>query len=169
MEKVMTIQETNPAKAASTAAYAPVAQPRRFLSFTARILGNGTDTGGLHAVELHLPSGESSPWHVHHEEDEWFHVIDGELEVIVGTTRVRIGAGGFAFGPRNVPHGFRVTSATPARVVLITVGGRFSDFIAENSTPIAEGCTPDGAGPDLKKLAASAARYGQEIFGPLPE
>lgn len=75
----------------------------------------------------------------------------------------------FAFGPRNVPHGFRVTSATPARVVLITVGGRFSDFIAENRTPIAEGGTPDGVGPDLKKLAASAARYGQEIFGPLPE
>lgn len=164
----MTLQETTPAKAAPATAYAPVAQPRRFLSFTARILGNGTDTGGLHAVELNLPSGESSPWHVHHEEDEWFHVIDGELEVIVGANRIRIGAGGFAFGPRDVPHGFRVTSLSPARVVLITVGGRFSDFVAENSTPVSDSGLPNGNNPDLEKLAASAARYGQEILGPLP-
>lgn len=165
----MTIQETIPAKAAAAPAHAPVAQPRRFLSFTARILGNGTDTGGLHAVELHLPSGESSPWHVHHEEDEWFHVIEGELEVIVGATRARLGAGGFAFGPRDVPHGFRVTSPKPARVVLITVGGRFSEFIAENSSPIADDAAADGTVPDMAKLVASAARYGQEIFGPLPD
>ncbi|QDY99431.2 cupin domain-containing protein [Nitratireductor mangrovi] len=161
----MTIRETVPA----APVFAPVAQPRQFLSFTARIMGNGTDTGGLHAVELHLPPGESSPWHVHHEEDEWFHVIDGEIEAIVGDTRFRVGSGGFAFGPRHVPHGFRVTSATPTRLVLITVGGRFSDFIAENSVPIADGATLEVATPDLKKLAASASRYGQEVFGPLPD
>lgn len=165
----MTIQETIPRDAASAPALAPVAPPRRFLSFTARILGNGRETGGLHAVELHLPSGESSPWHVHHEEDEWFHVIEGELEVIVGATRARLGAGGLGFGPRDVPHGFRVTSPTPARVVLLTVGGRFSDFIAENSVPLADGAGPDDTAPDLARLAASAARYGQDVFGPLPE
>lgn len=165
----MTFQETIPAKAASKPAYAPIAQPRQFLSFTARILGNGRETGGLHVVELHLPLGESSPWHIHHEEDEWFHVIEGELEVIVGASRVRLGAGSLAFGPRDVPHGFRVTSLVPARVVLITVDGRFSDFIAENSTPVLEGAAPDSTKPDLAKLAASAARYGQEILGPLPD
>lgn len=57
----------------------------------------------------------------------------------------------------------------PARVVLITVGGRLSDFIAENSTPIGDGAAPDAGGPDLAKLAASAARYGQEVFRPLPD
>jgi uncharacterized cupin superfamily protein len=165
----MTIQTTIPAKATSTPVRAPIAQPRQFLSFTARILANGSETGGLHAVELHVPAGESSPWHVHHDEDEWFHVIEGELEVIVGTSRVRLGAGGFAFGPRDLPHGFRVTSRGPARVVLLTVGGRFSDFIAENSAPVADGVTYDGTGPDIPRLVASATRYGQEILGPLPE
>lgn len=164
----MTIQQTIPARATAAPVYAPVAQPRQFLNFTARILGNGADTGGLHAVELHLPSGESSPWHVHHDEDEWFHVIEGELEVLVGATRVRLGAGGFAFGPRDIPHGFRVTSQTPARLVLITVGGHFSDFVAENSVQITDGVARDDAEPDLAKLVASARRYGQEVFGPLP-
>jgi quercetin dioxygenase-like cupin family protein len=148
---------------------AKIAPPRRFLSFTARILANGRDSGGLHAVELALPSGESSPWHVHHEEDEWFYVSEGELEVIVGDNRVRLGAGEFAFGPRDVPHGFRITSRSPARVLLITVGGRFSDFIVENSEPILDGVAWEPKQPDISKLVASAKRYGQEILGPLPE
>lgn len=147
---------------------AQVAPLRRFLSFTARILGNGRDSGGLHAVELHLPPGESSPWHVHHEEDEWFYVAAGEVEAIVGDDRVRLGAGEFAFGPRDVPHGFRVTGKSPARLLLITVGGRFSDFIAENSEPILEDAPP-AKEPGISQLAASAKRYGQEILGPLPD
>src|SRR5687768_10529913 len=147
----------------------PVTPPRRFLSFTARILGNGFDIGGLHAVELHLPSGESSPWHVHHEEDEWFYVTEGELEVIVADNRAQLGAGELAFGPRDVPHGFRVISKTPARVLLITVGGRFSDFIAENSEPILDGAAPELNGSAIPKLIESAMKYGQEILGPLPD
>lgn len=164
----MTLQQTIPAPALAVPVQKAAAQPRRFLSFTARILGNGTDTGGLHAVELQLPPGESSPWHVHHDEDEWFHLIEGEVEVLVGDSRTVLGAGGFAFGPRDVPHGFRVISATPARLVLLTVGGRFSDFVAENSEPIEDGGTADAAAPDIARLVASAARYGQEILGPLP-
>lgn len=147
----------------------PAAMPRRFLSFTARILGNGRDSGGLHAVELHLPSGESSPWHVHHEEDEWFYVIEGEIEALVGDSRVRLKAGEFAFGPRDVPHGFRIVGSTPARVLLITVGGRFSDFIAENSEPISDEATAPRKEPDVARLIESARRYGQEILGPLPD
>lgn len=161
----MTISTIIPADQTHT----PIVPPRRFISFTARILGNGRDTGGLHAVELEVPSGDSSPWHVHHEEDEWFYVLEGELEVIVGDDRVRLGAGDFAFGPRDVPHGFRVTSKSPARALLITVGGRFSDFIAENSEPILQGVTPNRQEPDIPKLVASAAKYGMEIFGPLPD
>lgn len=161
----MTAHQTIPAEPVP----APAGQARRFLTFTARILGNGRDTGGLHAVELHLPPGERSPWHVHHDEDEWFYVVEGEAEVIVGETHATLGRGEFAFGPRDVPHGFRITSPTPARLLLTTVGGRFSDFVAENSVPIADGAAQDHHEPDLAGLAASAKRYGQEILGPLPD
>ena len=95
-------------------------------------------------------------------------MIEGELEVIVGDTRVRLGPGDFAFGPRSIPHGFRVVSAVPARFLMITVGGGFADFIAEMSTPIAPGTTPEPAEPDMEKLAATARKYGMEVFGPLP-
>ena len=147
---------------------APVVPPRTFLSFIARILGNGRDTGGLHVIEMLVASGDASPWHVHHDEDEWFYVMEGELEVIVGDDRVRLGAGDFAFGPRDVPHGFRVVSATPARFLMITVGGRFSDFIAEMSEPAVAAVLPGPVEPDMPRLVACAEKYGMELLGPLP-
>lgn len=159
----MTVHQTIPDNQTRT----PIAQERQFLGFIARILGNGADTGGLHAVELQLPAGEASPWHVHHEEHEWFYLIEGELEVLVGEQRVRLGAHDFAFGPRDIPHGFRVTSPNGARLLMITVGGRFSDFVAENSEPLVDGKLVVRE-PDIGKLVSSAARYGQEILGPLP-
>jgi mannose-6-phosphate isomerase-like protein (cupin superfamily) len=146
----------------------PVVPPRTFLSFIARILGNGRDSGGLHLIEMLVASGDSSPWHVHHDEDEWFYVIDGELEVGVGDARVRLGAGDFAFGPIDVPHGYRVTSATPARFLMITVGANFSDFIAEMSEPAAAAVLPGPVEIDFAKVTACAAKYGMEILGPYP-
>jgi mannose-6-phosphate isomerase-like protein (cupin superfamily) len=160
----MTIQQTIVADLTR----APVVPPRTFLSFVARILGNGRDTGGLHVIEMLVGSGDSSPWHVHHEEDEWFYVIEGELQVIVGDDRVTLGAGDFAFGPRDVPHGFRTVSATPARFLMITVGGRFSEFIAEMSEPAAAAILPGPVDVDFAKVVATAKKYGMDVFGPLP-
>jgi quercetin dioxygenase-like cupin family protein len=38
------------------------------------------DTGGAYGlVEIVVPEGLGSPWHVHPEEDEWFYVLEGEL------------------------------------------------------------------------------------------
>lgn len=161
----MTIQQPINAEGAR----ALTAPPRAFLSFLAYIRGNGRDTGGLHVVELVVASGDASPWHVHHDEDEWFYVIEGELDVIVGDNRVHLVPGSFAYGPREIPHGFRITGSTPARFLLITNGSTFSDFIAEMSEPLAEAVLPGPVEPDLPKLVAAAKRYGMEILGPLPE
>ena len=38
------------------------------------------DTDGAYGlVEIVVPEGLGSPWHVHHEEDEWFYVLDLSL------------------------------------------------------------------------------------------
>jgi mannose-6-phosphate isomerase-like protein (cupin superfamily) len=46
------------------------------------------------------------PWHVHPDEDEWFYVLDGEFTFHVGDAQLTLLAGGFAFGPKAVPHTF---------------------------------------------------------------
>ena len=55
------------------------------------------------------------PLHVHHEEDEVFHVLDGALELFVDGDRFVVEAGRMVVAPRGVPHAYRVSSAEPAR------------------------------------------------------
>jgi quercetin dioxygenase-like cupin family protein len=126
--------------------------------------GNGRDTGGLHAVQLDVPSGEGSPWHVHHEEDEWFYVIVGELEVLVGDRRVRAGAGDLAFGPRDVPHGFRVISSTPARVLLLTVGGASRTSSQRTALRSSMACPTSPRRPTLKSLQLLRGGTGRRFL-----
>ena len=61
------------------------------------------DTAGLYGlIEIVVPAGIGSPWHVHPEEDEWFYVLEGEMTFWVANTRLSLKAGSFAFGPKGV-------------------------------------------------------------------
>ncbi len=65
------------------------------------------DTAGRYCViDTEVPPGVGSPWHVHRDEDEWFFVHEGECEVYIGDAHLTLTAGGFAFGPKGVPHTF---------------------------------------------------------------
>lgn len=65
------------------------------------------DTAGQYCViDIEAPPGVGSPWHVHHDEDEWFFVHEGACEVYIGDAHLTLTAGGFAFGPKGVPHTF---------------------------------------------------------------
>ena len=61
------------------------------------------DTAGQYCViDVEVPPGVGSPWHVHREEDEWFFVHEGDCEVYIGDAHLTLTAGGFAFGPKGV-------------------------------------------------------------------
>ena len=52
------------------------------------IKADGSDTGGRVLITEQLaPRGSGSPLHVHHNEDEWFYVLEGELTIWVGGRR----------------------------------------------------------------------------------
>ena len=69
-------------------------------------IGKNDTAGKYGLLEIVVPEGVGSPWHVHPEEDEWFYVLEGELTFWVADTRMSLEAGSFAFGPKNVPHTF---------------------------------------------------------------
>src|SRR3990172_12183733 len=78
-----------------------------FLGVLATIKASAETTGGRVAVIEHLaPQGAGSPLHVHHPEDEWFYVTEGELTFWVGGRVIAAPAGSFVYGPRDVPHTF---------------------------------------------------------------
>ncbi|MFD2252570.1 quercetin dioxygenase-like cupin family protein [Pseudochelatococcus lubricantis] len=141
-------------------------EERRFLGLPTWIKAGRELTGGQFSlIEQIIPAGFESPWHMHHSEDESFYVIEGQMSVIMEGGRTLLQAGDFAFGPRGIPHGFRIEGEGPARILLMTTGSDFADFIAETSVP---SDTPPAA-PDMAFLVAAAERHNLAILGPLPK
>jgi quercetin dioxygenase-like cupin family protein len=136
------------------------------------IKATSEQTGGaLGLIEHIVPPGAGSPWHVHHNEDESFYIIEGEILFIVGEEQQRItaGAGTFVFGPRDIPHGFKNASAVPARMLLQTTPGGFEQFALALAEPAPASGFAQAGPPDMGKVMAEAAKYNVEILGPLPE
>lgn len=132
------------------------------------IKAEGAQTGGRVMVTEQLaPRGGGSPLHVHHNEDEWFYVLEGELTIWVdGSTHV-VGVGGFVFGPRNVPHTF-VVSSEQARFLLVTEPAGMEGFIHALAEPAARQEIPPAptAPPDMQPILKAAAEHGIDIIGP---
>jgi quercetin dioxygenase-like cupin family protein len=143
--------------------------PFRFLGLPTVMRATGhTTNGAFGLVENWMPAGFASPYHTHHLEDEAFYVLEGELSFVCGGTWLTAGPGTFVFGPRNIPHGFKVQGTTPARMLLLCAPAGFEQFVLDLSEPEpAPGVPP--APPDIAKLVAVAAKYGVDILGPLPE
>jgi quercetin dioxygenase-like cupin family protein len=139
-----------------------------FLGVLATIKSSAETTDGRVAVIEHLaPQGSGSPLHVHHNEDEWFYVTEGELTFWVGGQRIDAAAGSFVYGPREIPHTF-VVASPEARFLLVTEPAGFENFVRALSEP-AQALTlppPTSAQPDPDRMMAAAAEYGIEILGP---
>jgi quercetin dioxygenase-like cupin family protein len=132
------------------------------------IKADGAETGGrMFLTEQTAPRGSGSPLHVHHNEDEWFYVLAGELTIWVDGHTIVAPAGAFVFGPRDVPHTF-IVSSDEARFLLVTQAAGFEGFVRRlgTSAPVAE-LPPAPAGPpDMASVSQAAADHGLEILGP---
>src|SRR5262249_24438557 len=128
------------------------------------------DTGGRYGlIEVLVPPGLGSPWHVHTDEDEWFYVLEGNLTVYVGDTRVDLTRGGFAFGPTGVPPTSIASRPVPSVVLVGLSPVQFGGFLRDAGPPAPAGVlAPRPAGPplDAGRLAAIAKRHGVIILGP---
>jgi mannose-6-phosphate isomerase-like protein (cupin superfamily) len=132
------------------------------------IKADGAATGGrMTLTEQTAPLGSGSPLHVHHNEDEWFYVLEGELTVWVAGETVVAPAGSFVFGPRDVPHTF-IVSSEEARFLLATQAAGFEGFIRALGTPAPVATIPPApaAPPDMVPVLQAAADHGLEILGP---
>ena len=140
---------------------------RWFLEFLVTIKSSAQTTDGGVAVVEHLaPRGAGSPLHVHHRDDEWFYVIDGELTFWVGGQVINAPAGSFVYGPREIPHTFIVNSAE-ARFLLVTEPAGFENFLHALSEPAQTLTLPPSSAepPDPERMMATATEYGIEILG----
>lgn len=107
-----------------------------FLGMLATIKASTEGTGGRVAVIQHTaPYNSGSPLHVHHREDEWFYVLEGELTIWVDGEVIHAPAGSFVFGPQDTPHTFSVSSPKGARFLLVTEPAGFERFMRSGAEP----------------------------------
>jgi quercetin dioxygenase-like cupin family protein len=143
--------------------------PFRFLGCPTTLRATAATTNGAFGlIENTLPAGFASPYHVHKNEDEAFYVLEGQVAFVCGGEWLTAGPGAYVFGPRTVPHGFKVLGESPARMLLLCAPGGFEQFVLDLGEPEpAPGASPSA--PDMGMLMSAAARFDIEILGPLPE
>jgi hypothetical protein len=77
-------------------------------------------------------------------------------------------AGSFVFGPKGVPHTYRVDSG-PARILFILSPAGLEEFIYATSEPAKSRTLPPSEVPpdesEMERLSALARQYGAEILG----
>jgi quercetin dioxygenase-like cupin family protein len=139
----------------------------RFLGLPTQVRATAEMTNGAFGLveNWEMPPGFASPYHTHHREDESFYILEGQFALVIDGKWQRVGRGTFAFGPRGVPHGFKVVGNEPAQMLLQATPGGFEQFVIELGQPLTDPVTP----PDIPRLIETAARYGIDIHGPLPD
>jgi mannose-6-phosphate isomerase-like protein (cupin superfamily) len=85
--------------------------PFQFLGVPTLLRATADTTNGAFGLIEHpmLPPGFASPYHVHHREDESFYMLQGRVAFVCDGKWLTAGPGDFVFGPKNIPHGFKVT------------------------------------------------------------
>lgn len=129
-----------------------------FLGARARVLATGDETGGAFGLVdmIEVPAGEMPPLHVHHDQDEGFYVVSGEVSVFTPGRQVDLRPGDFALLPRGVPHTYRVGEA-PARWLVTSTPAGFERFVLDVAAL---------KQVDPETLTAVGARHDIEILGP---
>ncbi len=123
--------------------------------------------GRFAAIELRVPKGFASPLHIHRAEDEFFVVLSGEVRLQHGETVIEAVAGSVVFGPRDVPHAFRVDSED-ARLLLTFGPSGVEGFFREGGKPAGALALPpaDEQFLDRQALMEVGGRFNQEFVGP---
>src|SRR5579872_1703520 len=119
----------------------------RFLGLPTQVRASAETTNGAFGLAEHweMPPGFASPYHTHHREDESFYILQGQIAFVIDGKWQRVGPGGFVFGPREIPHGFKVVGDEPAQMLLQATPGGFEQFVIELGQPLTDPIAP----PDI--------------------
>jgi mannose-6-phosphate isomerase-like protein (cupin superfamily) len=124
---------------------------------------------GVSVIEFRAPYGDAPPTHVHHDDDEIFHLIEGRMRFRVGNDEFVLEAGQTAVAPKGIPHAFRVESPEGARGLNMMAGPNFENFIRAMGRPAETAQLPEPSAPtpaEIERLARTAAVYAMKILGP---
>jgi len=131
------------------------------------VKAGGAETGhAFSQIETDDPRGSGPPLHLHHNEDETFYVLEGEVTILVGDVRIDLMAGDYVFAPRGIAHAY-VVRAERARMLVTASPGGVEQFFVSQGVPVTGSEPPtDAVMPPMDELVRLFAEYGCEILGP---
>jgi mannose-6-phosphate isomerase-like protein (cupin superfamily) len=106
------------------------------------LLRSEQSDGQVSMIETAPGPGAGPPLH-HHDFDEAFYVMEGELTFQLRDERFRVGPGELAFAPRGVPHTFANLTDAPARQLIVCTPAGFERYFARMAAE-REGTDPPG-------------------------
>jgi DNA-binding transcriptional MerR regulator/quercetin dioxygenase-like cupin family protein len=96
---------------------------------------SGKDTDGAMCV-FEFTGASGGPPHLHHDQDEWIYVVEGEFEFHVGNKRFHLSAGESVFMPRKVAHMWGCVSGKPGKIINVyQPAGKMEEFFRELGKP----------------------------------
>ena len=107
-----------------------------------------------------------TPLHIHHETDETFFVVSGELSLFVDGQKHRLGPGDYAIIPRGTPHAQGNESGSESTILLTFVPGAFEGFFDARAEIARK--TPPGHPDYGPAMMALGQRFDIEVLGPEP-
>ncbi len=132
-------------------------------------VGASEGKDGLSVLDHRVPFGDSPPLHIHHTEDEVFHILEGEFRVQMANETGRYGSGAVFLAPKGIPHTYRVESSAGGRFVTVTAHGDFEQFVRAAGRDAERDELPFPVGPPpadaIEQLASLARTFGIEFVG----
>jgi mannose-6-phosphate isomerase-like protein (cupin superfamily) len=116
--------------------------------------------GRLFLIEhQHAMPGGGPALHYHLNQEEWFYVMEGDVDFQVGDKRLRLHAGDSVLAPRLIPHTFSPAGPGPAHLLIaFTPAGKMEEFFV----------APQPTNPTPADLSAFLRRFEMEYVGPSP-
>ena len=124
-----------------------------------KVLLRGEESDGQVAI-VDLSGGGRPPLH-HHDFDEAFYVLEGELTFQLGEDVFTRSAGELAFAPRGVAHTYANLSGAPARALLVITPAGFERYFDQIAARISGSEPP----PEAAKPIPEVVTVGPPLNG----
>jgi mannose-6-phosphate isomerase-like protein (cupin superfamily) len=122
----------------------------------------GADVDGAYSLlEMEVPSGNGNRLHVHHDAEEAFYVLEGELTIRIRDEEHRVSVGSLILVPRGAPHSFANQGDRVAKAIFIFSPPGTERWF-EEMTELRR-ASPDGR-LDWETTKALALKYGTEFI-----
>lgn len=127
------------------------------------LLSHGESAGDVTVYEFDVPPHSAgSPPHTHTLEDEYFYIVSGELNVMLGEELLVLKEGDFASLSRGHTHMFWNGGDAPVKLIMTTTGSAFESFMSSVAPRLAD-AKPEGAAEAGAVIGKLAAEHGITI------